>query len=157
MTARHGCPAVSHRSDVSGHSRADAPLSQPLCPGTGSFSVLLITHMPVGHLSAASTDLHICGFHQLSRFVSACLKTSTAAGELKIICGAVVSRLVRMRAAECMIKIPLDWTMLPCWLHPHLFFFSLDSFTTKAPVRKLHHSHRTFHYPWLSRKLRAKI
>lgn len=35
--------------------------------------------MPVGHLSAASTDLHIAGPRQLSGFISACLKASTAA------------------------------------------------------------------------------
>lgn len=72
------------------------PRSQPLCPGTDSPSLPLITHMPVGHLSAAPTDLLTIGFQQLSGFVLASLKASTAAGELTLISEAVVSCLVLM-------------------------------------------------------------
>lgn len=94
LTARQGCPAVSHRSDVSGHSGVAPPRSQPLCPGTDSLSLPLITYMPVGHLSADPTDFLTVGFQQLSGFVLVSLKASTAAGKLTLISGAVVSCLL---------------------------------------------------------------
>lgn len=162
LTARHGCPAVSHRSDVSGHSGAAAPWSLLLCPGTDSFPVLLITDMPVGHLSAASTDLHTVGFQQLSGFISAILKESTAAGELPLMSGAVVSCLVLMlHATEKDSSGPDNASMFACTKSSDVDRSSQDSFSTKAPLKEsekpqlLLHCCSTFHYPCLSREFKA--
>lgn len=128
-------------------------------------SVLLITHMPVGHLSAASTDLHTVGLRQLSRFVSACLKASTAAGGLTLISGgSCVTSPPSCPDAACRRgekKIPPDRTVLPRFTRTKssdadLRFFCVvttDSFSTKAPVKEsekpqlLHRCHPPFHYP----------
>lgn len=171
LTARHGRPAVSHRSDVSGHSGAAAPRSQPLCPGTDS------PRVPLDHIHACLPP--VCRSHwsphsRISPVVWFCL------GEFKSISSS--RRTDTHQRGSCVLSCPdaachrvcgkkrflqtgqcfhVRWYQI---LRLDLSFCGVttDSFSTKAPVKEsekpqlVHPCRLTFHYPWLSREFKAR-